>query len=1252
MSAGTISTATTQTLNPLTLPLYGHRLIEASAGTGKTWTIAALYLRLLLGHGEQQSAHKQPLTVDQILVVTFTEAATEELRDRIRRRIHEAREAFLRGSAQEPFLQQLLQDSDHHAQQAERLLAAERQMDEAAIFTIHGFCQRMLKQHAFESGTLFTSELMEDQSELISDTVADFWRRTMYPLDLSLAELTRSIWSTPEQLEKTLLRWLNIHDLQLINTNIPTSLAEIKQQVAEIEEIKALWRSSQDEIQIQLAAVLKKNSKSFKRLEGMHKFAHSTQLEPIISNELSWFCYTPEVLAANCGKNKTPPDLKVFRRIEALCARDMNISEAFEAFILREALADVGQRLIQRRFEIRKMSFDDLLVQLDSALRKPGGDILADHIRTLFQVALIDEFQDTDAIQYRIFSHLYPIVLESNVSSNDGDEQEHGLFLIGDPKQAIYAFRGADIFTYIHAKHQIQAHYTLPINWRSSAAMIAATNHLFQQADSAFIYDDDIPFQPVNASINAAQRGLFIDDEPIAALQIWNKTGDDGGHIGKGAYETIMAAATANEINRLLTLAQAGRCQVGGSQRVPLTPDKVAVLVRTGYQAQRVKEALLEQNIASVYLSDRSSVFDSAEAIDISRLLAACLEPTNERRLRAALATQLLANDAATLDELNNDETQWELAIEEFSEYHNCWLSRGILPMLRLLVTRRKLAENLLTVPGGERRLTNILHLGELLATAAKEKETPHALLRWLQERTASPDTNAKDQQLHLESERKLVQIVTIHKSKGLEYDVVFIPFACTWTEAKHAIFHNDEQQVVADLLGRKENVALADRERLAEDLRLLYVALTRSVHACYLGVGPVREYKASKQPQATDLEKSALGHLLVPNREITVNDFLSALQQLADDCHAIALTELPYANGLKQAPYQPEAQKQERLTARQFTGFIANNWWLTSYSALSRHASHAQAPDSAEMATPDASAELPGLDIEVYDQQQTPSAIERPAYSSLLDFPKGAQPGTFLHAIFEHIAFEDPDPAIMATMISEQLLIHGFEAEWHPVLTMMVNDTINAPLNDNGLTLSALKVGDYRAELEFNLPLGLLKAHPLNNLLRQYDPLSKQAGDLIFQNVQGMLKGFIDLTFTHKGLWYVLDWKSNWLGDTTAAYTQEAMAKGMIDHRYDLQYLIYVLALHRMLKSRLPEYDYDTHMGGAFYIFLRGIQPPNTLETLTEPKDDLATTGDLFTGETQPHEQTGIYHHRPQRELIEALDRLFQGEAKESSPC
>ena len=1182
-------------LDPLTLPLNGHRLIEASAGTGKTWTIAALYIRLLLGHGRgEHSAHCQPLQVSQILVVTFTEAATCELRERIGARIHEALHAFATGLSDDFFLKELLADLDDHPLQVERLKKASRDVDQAAIFTIHGFCQRLLKQYAFECQTLFTCELMEDQSELLADSVADFWRRQMYSLDRDLAELVRTIWKTPDELAADLQSWSNSAEMIIDNSGVPASFAQFMERVQQVRSMKAQWRAEQQEIGDLFQNCLKKNSKPYKRLAAMNSFAHSQELVPRKAKEkqTNWQHYTPEALQQACAKGQKGPETALFTSIQSEADQPLALDQALRVLFLKQALACVNSDMEKTRMAEGSMSFDDLLLWVGRALNRPGAEVLAATIQKQFRLAMIDEFQDTDAVQYQIFSKLYP-----------AEQDQLGLLLIGDPKQAIYSFRGADIFTYIQARRAIDNRYTLPTNWRSSAAMIQATNHLFEQARSPFMHDEDIPFEPVSASKAAAGRGLFIQGQEQTAMQIWHQN-EGAAAISKSDYEEAMAEACADHINSLLSLAQKGQCTVGsGTNSQPVMPDDVAILVRTGSQALRVARALKARAIDSVYLSDRRSVFASDEAADLGRILTACLSPTCDRSLRAALATGLLGLTAADIERFNSDETTWESVVQEFCEYHSHWLRYGVLSMLYHLVSRRCLAENLLASAGGERRLTDLLHLGQLVAAAARRKASPHALLHWFYQHMAQPNNDATEQQLHLESERRLVKIVTIHKSKGLAYGVVFIPFACTWRPASQAIYHDDKGRLRGDLANRPAALVKADQERLAEDLRLLYVALTRAVHCCYLGVAPISSSR--KKGPDTDLNQSALGYLLAADARLTVGLLTERLNKLQQLCSAITITELPPSNTV---PYRPTTEATTSLTARTFTGSIDTHTRLTSYSALMQGA-----PSSYNItATADKkSSPFPASPTRPSKQPDNDTPL------TLADFPRGAAAGTFLHGLYEKIVFERPDPSRIATMIKEQLLLQGYDSKWAPLLQSLMERTLSVPLNDSGLRLADLRAGRYRAELTFHLHLDELQASRLNALLRHHDPLAAQAPDLTFARVRGLLQGAIDLVFEADGRWYLLDWKSNWLGPDEQAYTHAAMAQAMIEHRYDLQYLIYTLALHRLLRSRVADYHYETHVGGVFYLFVRGL-------------------ADNAGGDT------GVYAHRPTYALIEALDQMF----------
>ncbi|WP_421143961.1 exodeoxyribonuclease V subunit beta [Aeromonas dhakensis] len=1179
-------------LNTLRFPLHGERLIEASAGTGKTYTIAGLYLRLLLGHGPlieegadagQASAHERPLSVTEILVVTFTEAATAELRGRIRGRIHEARLAFMRGQSGDALLAQLLEEVEDHELAARRLLAAERQMDEAAVFTIHGFCQRMLKQNAFESGALFETEFLTDDSQLRLQAVSDYWRAEFYPVDKTLASAVRALWPSPAALLREMNGWLDNSELEMRPPAGDETLAARHQAaMARIAAVKEAWLAQVDEIRRQTDGHISRYTG--KNYEGwLAKITDWAQDETsgyAIPKELDRFGQT--VLEENLKKGGAVPTLPLFSEIDALLASRPGIRD----LILQRAAVVVRSRMQASKRQAHQLSFDDLLKDLDGALDSPLGERLCDRIRATYRVAMIDEFQDTDPQQYRIFHRLY------------GGHKDTALLMIGDPKQAIYGFRGADIFTYIQARRNVSAHYTLGRNWRSSGALVAAVNGLFERAKDPFIYEADIPFLPVEAQ--GKSKALRLNGDTAPVLHCWQLTGQPT--FNRGDYQSKMARATAAEIHRLLTLAREDKALIG---ETPVKAGDIAVLVRTGAEGKLVQQELARLAIASVYLSNRESVLEQVEAREILLILHACQNPSEERSLRAALATGLFDLDAKALDELASDERAWESAVQEFMEYRKVWHKRGVLAMLRALLHRRNLAASLLASPYGERRLTNFLHLGELLQQVSSELDGEYALLRWLGEAVNRQSGQDAEQILRLESERKLVQIVTIHKSKGLEYPLVFLPFICSHRSADTPLYHEADEagnRTILDLTGAEDSLAEADKERLAEDLRLLYVALTRGVYATWLGLAPVRS--GNGKSEKTDLHQTAIGYLLQKGEEGDAATLATALSALAQDLPGVAVGEPSLT---RPAPLPAEEEQLGEPQVRRFGGTLERDWWISSYSGL---AAQGHGHSKGVLANP-------GFDDEVVTEAAA-LAAEEPVQApqpSIFTFPKGARPGTLLHSLFETIDFESAAGEPLARHIATLLAQDGFDESWAQVLQQQVEAVLDTPLETGfgePVRLRDLAPERKQVELEFFLPMGRVTAPALTALCQQHDPLSRGNKPLSFATVQGMLKGFIDLVFEWQGRWYLLDYKSNHLGMSPADYSRSALEQAMVEHRYDLQYQLYSLALHRLLSLRLPRYDFDQHFGGVFYLFLRGMP------------------------------QGGIFHTRPSRELVLGLDRLF----------
>ena len=1211
-----LMTPTSTRLDASTFPMQGVRLIEASAGTGKTYTIANLYLRLLLGDGE--GVRSEPMTVEQILVVTFTEAATAELRTRIRERIVEARLAFSREKTADPFLEGLLANcargiwsSCSNATQAARLLLhAERQMDTAAIYTIHGFCQRMLVQNAFESGARFRSTLLQDERPIRQQVMEDYWRRNFYGLPSNLTKaIYDEAWSSPKALLKDVEKHLSGQELAFsLRDNVDDITSWFMALSEQTDELKRAWQcidlsDLNDEIaQAGLNGNKFRKTSIDKWLTGIDEWRSSPFGERGLCEGVTKFAQNN--VSSAVKKNGAPFEKPIFQQTQAYC--DLSAQSPFKPTLLMDAIQKGRVGLIEAKRRGAWLSFDDLLGNLAQALDSDHGEALAARIRQLYPVAMIDEFQDTDPLQYRIFNGVY----ENN--------PDCGLLMIGDPKQAIYAFRGADIFTYIHARQGVQDHYTLDTNWRSSADMVSSVNRLFSQHDAPFYYQNDIPFQPVSAKPNAENMGWQLNGEPQSAMTLWlpNRSDSDPEPIKAKRYKRLMAEGTASEIQRILTLSGQGKADIfSGDKTTPIAAGDIAILVRTGKEGRLMRETLNAQGIASVYLSNRDSVFSQQEANDVLLLLQAVFSPEDERRVRSALACRLMGQSALQIDELNRDEWRWETVIQQFKDYREWWQKKGVMPMIRHWMGQWQIAERLLLEMDGERRLTDLLHIAELLQTASQTLDSDHALLRLLADNMAEPNGNVNEQQLRLESERRLVKIVTIHKSKGLEYPIVFVPFVSDFIAQKSeaVICYHDEHSLkltaeVSDQKPEKDAAKiLADKERLAEDLRLLYVAVTRAKVGCYLGLAALTSStRAITNTTKINAYQSAMGYLLHQDKNHLTKDLMEAVTAWHQAQPSMTVSEPPL---LPTLPYKAEAIELTSLKASVFSGHIDRQWWTTSYSSLVKQGNQAGEWESTA-----------GFDVDSAVADGTESSTSLVTEKTVFSFPKGARPGTFLHSIFEEIEFTadvygERNTAILRGLLSQS----GYDEEWLPILQSWVQTILQRPLDGQTLRLKDKLPHQRMAEMEFVLPINALSAIAVNDVLKKHDAISEKAGDLGFRTVSGLLKGFIDLIFEHEGRYYILDWKSNHLGSELTDYTPSALVQAMQAHRYDWQYQIYALALHRFLTARVKDYDYDAHFGGVYYLFLRGI---------TESGDQ------------------GIFFNRPSLAFLTDLECVMAGES------
>ncbi len=1181
-------------LDPYVIPLNSINLIEASAGTGKSWTVTLLYLRLILEKG---------LTVDQILVVTFTDAATKELRDDIRHRLTEALDAFETPDyvqQNEDEYSRLISDTDdnNRDEYIRRLKRAKLSLDEAAIFTIHGFCQRSLSENAFQAGLPFESELMDDDYELMQKLTDDFWRRHFHQAPAALLFKLQQKSITPDSLLADIYTAVGKPYLEILTTETPQANNQQWDDLeAKFHHVMEKWKAQREEISALLRnpdlkkAYLANLSNCCDYIFSvMDSYACLKQLPTEIDTKTHWLGLK-EKTRKNFDSIKHP-FFDLWQDFLNAWAELEESSDAFLNQIRIKLLRYLQEELPKEKRRLGVLSFDDLLLQLQQSLRTNPD--LAKSIRKKYKAALIDEFQDTDPIQYEIFSTIF------------SNQPEHAVFLVGDPKQAIYSFRGGDIHTYLKAKADTSAnnHYTLKTNWRSHPDLISAFNALYADSENPF-RDKGIEYIQVEAG-NRVKDELITPDNR-SPLRFWELETVNQETDEKKSSVTLreeIASATAGDIASLLKAAQQGKAKIGDQA---ISGGDIAILVRSHSQGDLIKRALGAQGIASVQ-SSKDSIFHTHEATEMHRLLTAIADPQREDNIRRALVTDLMGHNAADLRAYEDDSTAWENKLLAMQQWHQKWQKKGFLPMMRDLMRSEKTHQKLLAYEDGERRLTNILHLSELIHQQSKQQSfSMEELLRWLQQQRQN--VTVKDAELRLESDKKLVKIVTIHKSKGLEYPIVYCPFVGISNRSMGSkeifIFHQDDKACLE--IGSKDakkHLAIKAQEDFAEDCRLLYVALTRAKYQCTLVCVPNAIYRSP--------DRTALGWLLTNGKTVQSdkqNYFQAYAERLAvlSARQEITLEPLPaYAHKID---YQQKTKKQV-LSARSFTADINDIFRITSFSGLTAHA-HSEAPDY--------DASVP------QEEAQSIIAVED-------DFPRGATAGTALHEIFENIDFTIP-VAEQTEVISDILKKWAFESRYESSASTLIENTLQLELF-TGFKLNQLDKQNRLDEMEFYLPLDSLEYQNLQQILYKHLPENWQVvrnaieKTLSFDKVEGYLKGYIDLIFEHNGKYYLADYKSNTLDD----YHQESLLNTMASSHYYLQYLLYCVALHRYLQKHLIDYSWEDHFGGAFYLFIRGINPSNPQNNKNVKKG----------GDGQSHNSLGVFYHKPTLELISAMDNLF----------
>lgn len=1161
---------TSRPLDPATFRLRpGTTLIEASAGTGKTYTIQYLVLDLLL----------RGVELREILVVTFTEAATRELRDRLQGFLATVHEVLDGEAEAEGALASVLDRALNElgGDTLRRIVhRALLHVDAASIHTIHGFCQRALQENAFAADVSFQPELCTDPRAMVEELVRDFLRKANLGMGCPLPPSARlqRLQKRARQLTPFLRTDAdNTETLEAISAGVVACLNDLRGCTGEVEAIARELLSFQGD--------LKANVYKDAFFAGLAGLLARVTTDPFSVNEKD----LERLCASKIEKSfkKAARGRQVSHRFFKACDAFMEAKSACEDRFLACFDSWFVAEFNRLKAEQGTITYDDMILDLDRALQ--AREQLRRQLRGRFRAALVDEFQDTDARQYSIFRTLF--------ASPEANEERY-FAMIGDPKQSIYAFRGADIRAYLQARKDADARYTLPVNYRSERRVVEGVNRFFSGVDLGeqdSSSEHAIPFQPVRAADQEGKPRLVC----AGGLELPGVVDRDMDPPDDGSLNTALKNALqqmVQDVSGLLRRSSEGRVLIeetrdGAVYRRTIRPGDIAVLVDKHSEATELQERFRRIGLLAVR-GKSGDIFETEEAEHFLHFLLTCLSP-GERHLNVLLVSPLFGKSDAGLKALGSRERQ---SIHElFSVLGRSWKSgTPISSIWSLFLSGIEARRRLLRRSDGERRLTNYMHVVELVrelerAESLSPERLADAVLEMVRNRSYGRETRSEAHLIRLESDEEAIKLLTMHASKGLEFPIVLLP--SLWQRSVQGKYDEvagakpDDPDCLAGFVRDEMQVV---RRQKSEALRIGYVAATRAIHLCVYYRFPAMTRLKGERKQVDGWFDQWLDEQRAGVREAPANvGFLDAL----DDVQPLEV---------------PESAAEQTLQPRVLGRTIPDSYQITSYSALSRTVhkrsdwrddpSVRGGEEEAEAASPPAPA-------------QPDSATENALW--LQGFPGGVRTGTFVHDLLEHCDFGRK--ASWKSLVRNRIERHFPEAgeirreQQQQEILQLMETLFSTPWpleSGKTLELSGIGSGDRLNEMEFYFPVQAVDIAGLERVIVKWarrNGMTYAPGGLAPSAIDGFLTGSVDLFFRSEGSFHVLDWKTNspasGLPRNLTSYDAAGIHALMSEGHYYLQALIYTVATSRYLRDRLADaFDFERHVGGFIYCFLRGLGP------------------------------------------------------------
>lgn len=1142
-------------MNIYNLPLKGKIIIESSAGTGKTHIIELIYLRLILG------INNKKLNMNNILILTLNKKQIEKIKFNILKKIKKIKEIYIKNKinfSKNSIHKELLFFIENKKKTTQILTETEKNIHEAPIYTIDDFCKLILKNNTFKLNLPIEQSIIKNEIKIQKEACEDYWIKNYYPMNYSISKVIFNEWKTPKKLFENIKPFLTekipIFILKNEEKNIKKKHNKL---IKKIKKIKKIWISNFEQSKkyitnsnINKHIYNKRNlSNWFKKIK---QWAESKTTNYEIPKEIKYFSQNQLIKKTKIGN---PPKNFLFLIIEKFLDKKYTIKD----ILIYHSIINSKKIIDKKKKEEKKLNSENLLQYLNNIIKKNRKKKTVYSIFNKYKVAIIDESQEIKTQQNEIFQKIY--------------KKKNCLILIGDLQQAIGKHNNENIFNYIKMKKNIKKQYTFKKNWRSSTGITQAINKIFKQKKNPFLIKQ-IKFKPFKYNKKRENIVLIHKEKKVSSLNLFilkNNT-------SYLEYKKKMAYKCAKQIYDWIISGKKKKTWIFKKKKKFIKHSDIAVLVRNETEALIIKKSLKKFKINSNFIYNKKNIFCSNEALEILLILKAVIEPNNGNLLRSALTTSLINLKLSEINILNKNEKKLEKKIEQFNEYLSIWNKFGILTALRKIIITEKIDYNLFfDKTNGEQRFINIIHISELLQEKEIKLISKTNIISWLNKQIQKPNLFSKKQKIKEKKNKNAIRISTIYQSKGSEYPIVWIPFDYYSIKNNIKTFHNRKNfKMYLDLTENKKNKKLAEEEYLSQNIRLLYVALTRSKYHCSIGITPI--IKENKKKIAY---KSIFLSLLQNKKNDTPYSILKKIQDNNINIKKIEKIKIK----------EEKIENKSPFIKREIKFKINDNWKITNYTDLINKKYHSKKNTIIK-------------NKKIKKNQKTKKNIN--------DFPRGIKSGIFFHSILQEISFnKKPNKKI----IIEKLKKYNFSQDWVSIIQKCLINILNIPLIKNDLKLSKIKSEKKIKEMKFYISIKkTLNISKLENIIKKHDTKFKK---IKFQSFKGILNGSIDLIFHWKKKIYLVDYKSNWLGEKISNYNLKSLKNIIFKKRYNLQYQIYTLAVHRFFKKKIENYNYNKNFGGVFYIFIRGCD-------IKKPK-------------------YGIYYTIPNYSLIKNLDKIFK---------